>query len=205
MVERVSPRYILAMNRVSPALISAIGIGVILMAILVGPLFSPLEFSWIHHTTSEQASQQLPGAWIMRVGFVAYGLSTLLAAMVVSRTLPFVRGALIVFGIGLVGTAIWSNASILPGVPSDMHEDWLHSVASGIVGTAFAVACAARLFLPGGSKRDVLAWVGLVISVAVPLAMGAWPEGRGMLQRAMFGFSFVFVAREFKALGRMLD
>jgi len=141
----------------------------------------------------------------MRVGFVAYGLSTLLAAMVASRTLPFVRGALIVFGIGLVGTAIWSNASILPDVQSNMHEDWLHSVASGTVGTAFAVACAARLFLPGGSKRDVLAWVGLVISVAIPLAMGAWPEGRGMLQRAMFGFSFVFVAREFKALGRMLD
>jgi hypothetical protein len=203
-VERVSPGYILAMNRISPALISANGIGVILMAILFGPLFSPLEFSWIHHTTSEQASQQLSGAWIMRVGFVAYGLSTLLAAIVDSRTQPFVRGALIVFGIGLVGTAIWSNASILPGVQSDMHEDWLHSLASGIVGTAFAAACAARLFSPGGSKRDVLASVGLVISVAVPLAMGAWPEGRGLLQRAMFGFSFVFVAREFKALGRLL-
>lgn len=201
-VVRVWPRYILAMNRITPALISAIGIGVILMALLVGPLFSPLEFSWIHHTTSEQAGQQLPGAWIMRVGFVAYGLSTLLAAIVDSRTLPFVRGALIAFGIGLVGTAIWSNASILPGVPSDMREDWLHSVASGIVGTAFAVACAARLFSPGRSKRDVLAWVGLVISVAIPLAMDAWPDFRGLLQRAMFGISFVFVAREFKTLGR---
>ena len=141
----------------------------------------------------------------MRVGFVAYGLSTLLAAMVVSRTLPFVRGALIVFGIGLVGTAIWSNASIMPSVPSDMHQDWLHSIASGIVGTAFAVACAARLFSPGGSKRDVLAWAGLVISVAVPLAMAAWPEGSGLLQRAMFGSSFVVVARESKALGRLLN
>ncbi|MDH3416220.1 MAG: DUF998 domain-containing protein [Gammaproteobacteria bacterium] len=187
------------MNLSIPALISAGGIGVILLAILFGPLFSPLEFSWIHHSTSEQAGQHLPGAWIMRVGFVAYGLSTLLAAIVAPRTLPFVRGALIVFGIALIGTAIWSNASILPGALSDMREDWLHSVASGIVGTAFAVACAARLFSPGGSKRDILAWIGLVISVAVPLAMGAWPDFRGLLQRAMFGLSFVFVAREFRS------
>lgn len=138
----------------------------------------------------------------MRAGFVAYGLSTLLAAIVGPRMLTFVRGALIAFGIGLIGTAIWSNASILPGVPSDMREDWLHSVASGVVGTAFAVACAARLFAPGGCRGDVLAWVGLVISVAIPLAMGAWPDYRGLLQRAMFGFSFVFVAREFRNLGR---
>jgi hypothetical protein len=47
-----------------------------------------------------------------------------------------------------------------------------------------------------------LAWVGLVISVAVPLAMGAWPDIRGLLQRVMFGFSFVFVAREFRSLER---
>jgi hypothetical protein len=186
-------------------MISASGIGVILGAVIFGPLLSPPEFSWIHHSTSEQASQQLPGAWIMRAGFVTYGVSTLLAAIVRPRMCPFVRGALIAFGIGLIGTAIWSNASILPGVVSDMREDLLHSIASGIVGTAFAVACAARLFAPGGSKTDVLAWVGLVISVAVPLAMGIWPDFRGLLQRMMFGFSFVFVAREFKILDRLLS
>jgi hypothetical protein len=135
----------------------------------------------------------------MRIGFVAYGLGTLLAALLNWSARPFVRAALAVFGLGLVGTAIWSNASILPNVLSDLHEDWLHSVASGIVGTAFAAACAARLFAPGGSKCDFLAWIGLVISVAFPLAMGAWPDFRGLLQRTMFGISFVFVAREFKS------
>ena len=176
-----------------------------LMAILIGPLFSPAELSWIHHSTSEQAGQQLAGAWIMRVGFVCYGIGTLLAALVDWPTRPYVRAALMVFGLGLGGTAIWSNASILPEVLSDAHEDWLHSVASGIVGTAFAAACAARLFAPGGSTRDVLAWVGLAISVVIPLAMGAWPDFRGLMQRAMFGFSFVFVAREFRGPGKELD
>lgn len=173
------------------------GISIMLMALFVGPLFSPPEFSWVQHSTSEQAGQYLAGAWIMRVGFVGYGLGTLSAALTDWSTRPVVRAALMVFGLGLVGTAMWSNASILPDVLSDAREDWLHSVASGIVGTAFAAACAARLFAPGGSRRNALAWTGLVISIALPLAMIAWPDFRGLFQRTMFGISFVFVAREF--------
>ena len=140
----------------------------------------------------------------MRVGFVGYGLGTLIASLADWPTRPFVRIALLAFGLGLVGTAIWSNASILPEVVSDAHEDWLHSVASGIVGTAFAAACGARLFAPGGSIRNALAWIGLVISVVIPLAMGTLPEFRGLLQRTMFGISFVFVAREFTSSDRKL-
>lgn len=142
----------------------------------------------------------MTGAWIMRAGFVAYGLGTFSAAL--SDWPPprsMVRGALALFGLGLIGAAIWSNAPILPNLLADMHEDWLHSVASGIVGTAFAAACAARLFSHGGSRYDPLAWAGLVVSVTFPLAMDELPEFRGALQRAMFAVSFVFVAREFKA------
>jgi hypothetical protein len=184
-------------NRYFPAVISCSGISIIVLAILIGPFFSPPEFSWIQHSTSEQAGQDMTGAWIMRLGFVGYGAATLAAALVDWSARPFVRAALTLFGMGLLGTAIWSNASILPGLSSDMHEDWLHSVASGVVGTAFAGACAARLFAPGGSRRDMLAWGGLVVSVAFPLAMVELPELRGLIQRAMFGVSFIFVTREF--------
>nr|TFG53149.1 MAG: DUF998 domain-containing protein [Hyphomicrobiales bacterium] len=187
------------MIRITPIALVLFGIVVIAIAMIVGPIFSPSEFSWLRDSTSEQASQHLPGAWIMRMGFVAYGLGTLSAALSDWPPHSIVRGALALFGLGLIGTAIWSNAPILPNVPADMHEDWLHSVASGVVGTAFATACAARLFAPGGSRRDFLAWVGLVVSVTIPLAMGELPEYRGALQRAMFAISFVFVIREFKA------
>jgi hypothetical protein len=184
-------------NWITPASIAVSGVAVILLAIVLGPNFSPPEFSWLRHSTSEQAGQHMAGAWMMRVGFVSYGLGTLLAAIVDWSTRPFVRAALVLFGAGLMGTAIWSNASIQPGVSSDTHEDWLHSVASGIVGTAFAAACAARLFGSGRKKPDLLAMAGLLVSVAIPLAMDVWPDFRGLLQRTMFGFSFVFVAREF--------
>lgn len=185
------------MSPITPIRIVFLGIVIILTAMVIGPLFSPSEFSLLRHTTSEQAGQHMRGAWIMRSGFAAYGLATFAAAFRDRATRPMVRGALALFGSGLVGTAIWSNAPIVPELPADMQEDYLHSVASGVVGLAFAAACIARLLVRGGSRYDFLAWSGLVISIAVPLAMATVPDVRGVMQRAMFAFSFVFVAREF--------
>lgn len=182
---------------ITPVRIVLVGIAAMLMAMVIGPVLSPPEFSWQRHTTSEQAGQHVPGAWIMRAGFVAYGLATCVAALRDWATRPLVRAALALFGLGLVGAAVWSNAPIVAGLPADPHEDFLHSIASGLVGAAFAFACGARIFAPGGSRSDVLAWAGLVISIAIPLAMVALPDARGAMQRAMFVFSFVFVAREF--------
>lgn len=185
------------MMRSSAFPLALTGVGLILAAMLAGPAFSPPEFDWLRHSTSEQAAQNQSGAWIMRAGFVAYGLCTALAALSDWRRRPLVRAALLVFGIGLIGTAIWSNAPIVPDLPADLTEDFYHSVASGVVGTAFAAACAARLFAAVGGMRDGLSWAGLVIAVAIPIAMSVVPEYRGLLQRGMFAFSFVFVLREF--------
>ncbi len=191
-----------SLSHLAPAT-AGLGIAVIAAAIVFGPLWSPEGFSWIVHTTSEQAGQHMPGAAIMRAGFVAYGAGTLVAALIARRSRPAVKAALALFGLGLVATAIWSNAPILPGLPSDLHEDWLHSVASGVVGTAFAAACAARLFASGAPPRDALAWTGLAIAILIPLAMTRVPEIRGLLQKAMFAFSFAFVAREFGLAGHI--
>lgn len=175
----------------------AAGIAALLMALLLGPLWSPAGFDWMRHTTSEQAGQRMSGARIMRTGFVAYGLSILFAAALSRGLMPAVRAALAIFGLGLVAAAVWSNAPVVPGLDGDPREDAWHSVASGVVGAGFAAACAARLFLPGGAPRDAMAWAGLAISVAVPIAMGFSDDLRGLLQRLMFLFSAAYVWREF--------
>jgi hypothetical protein len=176
------------------------GVAVLSIAMIFGPALSPPEFSWLRHSTSEQAGQNMPGAWIMRTGFIAFGLGVLLAVLADWSRLSYVRAALGLFGAGFIAAAIWSNAPIVPGLPVNQHEDDLHSVASGIVGAAFAMACAARLFGPKGSKNDGLAWLGLIVSVVIPLAMVELPDFRGALQRIMFVVSFFFVFREFKPL-----
>lgn len=133
----------------------------------------------------------------MRAGFVGYGTSIAIAAWLERGERSLVMAALIAFGIGLVASAVWSNAPIVAGIPSDLGEDRLHSIASGVVGTAFALACAARLFARNARRLDWLALAGIAISVLVPLAMTSFPGLKGLLQRAMFAFSFLFVLSEF--------
>lgn len=177
----------------SPEIAVGVGIFTIALAILLGPLASPPVFDWVRHTTSEQAAQGLGGAWAMRFGFVGYGLGVLIAAILARQLNMIVRICLGAFGLGLVGTAIWSNMPITNDVPPDMFEDWLHSVASGIVGTAFALMCFAQLALVPQRWRNPLAWMGLIAAIAIPLAMTGFPDVKGVLQRLMFALSAVVV------------
>jgi hypothetical protein len=181
------------------AAIAAIGaVACLIAAMLIGPAFlSPPEFNWVRHTTSQQAGQATPGAWLMRLGFTGFGAGILVASILQIAQRTAVHAALVIFGAGMIAAAIWSHACVIPGVASDLSEDKLHSVASAVVGAAFTAACAASLFAPGGSRGDLMAWAGLIIAVAIPLGMNAWGEWSGLMQRGMFLFSCLFVLREF--------
>ncbi|WP_335682324.1 DUF998 domain-containing protein [Porphyrobacter sp. HT-58-2] len=176
---------------------ATIGIVLLVSAMIIGPAFAPPAYDWLRHTTSQQAGQAMPGAWIMRAGFAGFGVGTLVAALAENERRRLVRQALAIFGAGMVAAAIWSHAPITAGMAADLLEDKLHSLASAIVGTAFAGACAASLFAKGGSRGDLVAWIGLAIAVVIPLAMNQWPAGQGLLQRLMFLYSCAFILREF--------
>lgn len=44
-------------------------------ALVLAPAFMPAGYDWVRHTTSESAAQGLAGAWVARLGFVAFGLA----------------------------------------------------------------------------------------------------------------------------------
>ncbi|MDH5531070.1 MAG: DUF998 domain-containing protein [Paracoccaceae bacterium] len=178
-------------------IISRFGIAVILAAMVVGPGFSHPDYSSFIHTTSELAGQNMPNAWIMRSGLGLYGASTALAALIAFRRAPATCAALILFGTALTGTAIWSHVPIDPSLGSDLAEDRLHSLFSGLTGTAFAIACTARLWSKGWAPSDWAAWAGLFASVGLTAAMSALPEAAGALQRLMFVISFGFAMGQF--------
>lgn len=107
---------------------------------------------------------------------------------------PASRGSLIVFGIGLIWAATWSNAPIQPDIPADTRQHWLHPVAPGVVDTAFALVCLARIATPG-AHRDPVAWTGQAAAVLISLLMSLLPDIAGLLQRLMFSISFVAILR----------
>jgi len=169
------------------------GIGSLWIAAIAGAMLSDPDYSWVRHTTSELAGQNMPNAWIMRLGFVAYGGSVIALAARHFWTAPFLQVPLGYFGIGLVGAGIWSAAPIDPALGFDLPKDAIHSVFASTLGFAFAVTTTLRLLpsQPDGLKS--LSLIGLIASVALPMAMILWPDYAGLLQRIMFAISCVWL------------
>jgi hypothetical protein len=139
----------------------------------------------------------MPAAWVMRAGFASYGLGALAVALPGLVRRPWAQAPVLLFGLGLIGVAIWSSLPIDPALGGDPVEDRRHSLFASGMGFAFAAACAARLFLPGGRLTDPVGWLGLIASAALPLAMLAWPGIDGAIQRVMFAISALWLWRSY--------
>jgi hypothetical protein len=55
---------------------------VAILSLALAPLLMPAGYDWVRHTTSESAAQGLDGAWLARLGFVAFGLAVLASAAI---------------------------------------------------------------------------------------------------------------------------
>jgi hypothetical protein len=152
------------------------------------PLMMPDSYSWVEHTTSESAAQGVPGAWVARAGFVAFGVGVAAITWRSRRVWnPLTVIAHAGFAVCMVGAAVFSTRSWLD-VPFDETQDALHSLAASTIGFSFVLGVVSSLFDRAGSRRsirvvDVLA---VAASVAIPMAMFNLDGVAGVMQRVMF-------------------
>lgn len=109
------------------------------MALLIAPILMPESYDWVTHTTSESGAQGIEGAWLARSGFVLYGLAVLLLIAIKKDWKLFARLVHAIFGLSMMGNAVFSSRPWLAELPFDALEDTLHSWMSGLVGSAFTV------------------------------------------------------------------
>ncbi len=169
------------------------------LALALAPLLLPADYSWIAHTTSEAAAQGTEGAWLARLGFLAFGLGVIwLTTRVGGRWGRWGVGFHSSFGVFMVAAAVFSARSWNPATPFDRTEDLLHSVAATAMGFAFAFGVLAVLLRRRGRGGGVhgVDLVAIAASIVIPLAMTAWGEGAGLLQRGMFGIAYLWYGRE---------
>jgi hypothetical protein len=177
-------------------LMVAICIGITAMAIAIGPFLSMPSYSSIRHTTSELAGQRMPNAWIMRMGLFAYGIGAIALALFRGGSGFIGTAALTVFGLCLIGTAIWAHKPIDPKLTFSAREDRLHSLFASMMGLAFALAVMAELADGTAFARDWLSWGALAASIVFPIGMAIVPSLAGLFQRSIFAVSFAWVLRE---------
>jgi len=167
--------------------------------ISVAPSAMPDGYSWIVHTTSESAAQNLEGAWIARLGFLTFGLAVLWLAS--ASATVWARGVVwlhLAFGVLMVSTAVFSHRPWLSGVPFDPMEDHLHSWTATLMGFAFALGVLLRLLQRWGRDRRgmVLDCAALLSATLIPLMMLFQPETAGLAQRLMFLVAYIWYGIE---------
>lgn len=168
------------------------GSAILLIAMVVGPLFSPPGFSWIEHTTSQQAGQMMPGAFIMRIGFFAFGLGVLLQARERARRGSYADWPFVVFGAFMILAAVFSLRSIDPNAPYDPTDDLLHSIFATAMGFAYGFGVGWRMLSMRAPLSLIVSAIAAASSIVLPLMMWQLPDFAGLLQRLMFIISFIW-------------
>lgn len=164
-------------------------------AILLGvsmilPFFSVEEYRILENTTSHLGAQNTPFAWLMNTTFILLALASVKAGWKPLKGFYFQRAVLLVFGIALIGVAVFQHRPIIPDLAYDLMEDQLHSIFANIVGTSFTLLAFSMAFIEKMKRKRLQAAGVAIIACILSIGMFLFPQFGGVLQRSMFFLAF---------------
>ncbi len=168
------------------------------IAIAAAPAIMPVSYSWVVHSISESAGQNVQGAWLARTGFLLFGLAVLWLSSVSSPRWGRPATAMHrTYGVLFFAVAAFSSKPWMAGVPFDAFEDFLHSAAASLmVAFTLGVFFAARRRVQLGGLITPLDVAAFALTLLIPLAMQLVPAYLGVFQRLMFLIAYSWYALE---------
>lgn len=167
-----------------------IGIIIITVIILSGPLYTEEGYDWRSHIISELGAQNTRNSWIMICGFLVMGTGMIYDFLrrKSAPNLPFA-----IFGLCL------ALAGLFPHKPDDFSKNYdqfyhtLHSVWATMAGISITVGLMWQAIKKEEMKEKALAFTLGVLCVFIPLVMLNLPDWDGLLQRIMYGLIFLWL------------
>ncbi len=169
------------------------------LSLLAAPLLMPESYYWIEHTTSESGAQGVDGAWLARLGFVLYGVAVLMLIILRTQWTILSRVIHTIFGLAMIGNAVFSSRPWIPDWPFGVLEDTLHSWMSGIVGTAFTLGVLSVFLkrMNADALTRTFDWLAIMISIVISILMFTSADAyAGLIQRIMFAVSYAWYVKE---------
>ena len=166
-----------------------LAIGWLAATLLVGHLLAPPNYQVLSNTLSELGAQRTEFAWIVRLGFIGFGV---MLAWHYSGDLVHVKRfwaqavLLLLYGSSIALTGFFSTAPIEGGLPYSEPASILHSMFATMAG----VCLSASIFISawrapaGPERRGHIATLVFVLVMSV--AVAALPEWQGVTQRLLW-------------------
>jgi hypothetical membrane protein len=179
--------------------VNTVAVVFIAVLIVVAHLVAPASYSWRDNTISQLAAQGYARAWIMRLGFVGFGILIVLGALDRARTNRrswFHQArelALVLYGLGLLLAGSFSAEPFLPGVAFSESQAQLHSIAATLAGLGISLGMLLYLVRPGPLRNKIPDLVALTLTLAFSALFGMATSGAGIWQRCLWAVGFVWL------------
>ncbi len=163
---------------------------ILILVMFLLPFFSFDGYSILAHTTSHLGAQLSPHNWMMNLVFIIIGITVIIETIYFSKQITLITIPLVLFGVGLIGVAVFLHAPLVESQSYNGFADIMHSVAANTVGTAFTVYAISMIFIFEKKRHKTYALILSVLVIVLPLLMTFIPPLMGLFQRIMFMISF---------------
>lgn len=165
--------------------------------ILFGPLYSEPQYSWITNTISQLGAQSTQNSWIMIVGFLSLGIGLVLDTIQRGdkRMIPFGF-----FGLFFALAGCFPHRAWIEGRTSSESIHLMHQIMANLSGASITIGHVLIGATAIKKKDRIISFFLASTCVALPWAMFNFPHYTGIIQRFMYGASFIWLWQNQKSI-----
>jgi hypothetical membrane protein len=165
------------------------GVSVLTASLLFAHALAPETYSSKTNSISELAGQNYKNAWIMRSGFIGFGLLTTAAAIdgsISSSLSPLQSASLGVYGASMVLSGVFSARSFEKGAALSEQEAQLHSTFANLAGIGLTTAMVIAAISENDPNIRTINCSAVIFTLATSALFKLNPEYKGIWQRILW-------------------
>jgi len=158
--------------------------------IFFGPLYSETHYSWVTNTISQLGAQSTKNNWIMVVGFLSLGIGLVMDTIRfrAKRMIPFGF-----FGLFFALAGCFPHQAWIEGRTSSESVHLVHQIMANLSGVAITIGHIIIGVTADTKKEKMVSFFLASTCIVLPLAMFTFSDYTGVIQRVMYGASFVWL------------
>ncbi len=148
------------------------------------------------NSISQLAAQNYAQAWLVRAGFISFGILVQLAGIGrirADRSRWYREVPIMLYGLAILLSGIFSTNTFIRGVPFSETEAGLHTVFATAAGIALSAAMLLFALTDTPASSRLIHAVALVLIMLLSFLFGALPEAAGAIQRLLWVVGFAWL------------
>jgi hypothetical membrane protein len=168
----------------------------ILIALIAAHFLVDDSYQWQVNSISQLGAQAYDKAWIIRSGFIGFGILILLTGIrriKKDKRYWFREIAIMIYGFSILLSGIFSAEPFVEGVSYSTQEAQLHGVFATMAGFALTIAILMFTFTDVPNSKRIGHFVALISVTVFSLLFGVHSNFAGIIQRLLWFAGFTWL------------